>query len=90
MNKILSLVFIILLAASKLFSQDTLTPLSTLQKIKPGLYQDYDEFINNSPSIKHPFKVLAEYNDLTIDSTLKGYYYLFWGIAIPAHYIIII
>lgn len=39
---------------NSLFSQDTVTPVATLQKIKTGLYSNCKAFIDNTPSTNKP------------------------------------
>lgn len=59
-------------------SQEIQTPASTLNKLKPGIYQFWEEFINNVPFIKDPFTVTTNYYITEEkDSVIKNYNYKF-------------
>ena len=59
-------------------AQEIQTPASTLNKLKPGIYQFWEEFINNVPFIKQPFTVITNYHITEEkDSLVKNYNYKF-------------
>ena len=80
------LITLSLIVNVKAISQDTLTPQVTLQKLKPGVYLKFNEFINNNPSITTPLKAIPNYrikttdsieptDIITTDSVMNGYCY---------------
>ena len=78
----LILISIALMLGTNALSQDSSTPAATLQKLKQGIFADYDEFINNKPSITAPFKVVPiyvtrQFDDPVVDSLFRGYTYEF-------------
>lgn len=74
-----ALLFILSSWGQSVFCQDTLTPLATRIKLKVGLYKNWDEFINNSPSMLNPFVVEPYYSqmDTTRDASLQIFKYRF-------------
>jgi hypothetical protein len=78
-----AVLFFLIFISTFLFSQDTLTPLRTLQNLKRGIYFTYDEFAKNIPSISDSFTVIKDlkistYEDGTSDSTFNGYTFKFF------------
>lgn len=58
----------LLLISSVCYSQLT-TPAETLQKLKPGIYKSWKEYISNSPSVTDSFLMIPNYRYTSRDST---------------------